>query len=697
MSDLALAFSPLLPWPALIALGVVGFAALIYGAARGQRGAALRALALALLLSALADPSLVREKRDPQKSVVAVVVDKSESQSFGARTAQAEDARKALEAALARFPDMETRFVSATNDAGGNDGTKLFGALTEALKDVPPERIGAAILVTDGVVHDIPAKAEALGFRAPLHALVTGREKERDRRIELVEAPRFGIVGKDQTIRARIVDTGGDGARAPISVHRDGELLPTFSPVPGDIVNIPVRIEHGGPNIVELEIPPAPGELTLADNKAVVTIEGVRDRLKVLLVSGEPHPGERSWRNLLRADANVELVHFTILRPPEKLDITPASELSLIAFPTADLFGRKINEFDLIIFDRYSNQTLLPSIYFENIARYVANGGAFLAAVGPDYASLRGLYYSPLENILPARPEGALYEQAFKARVSKDGEKHPVTRGLAGAKAEPPNWGEWFRQVDANVLKGNSIMSGARDKPLLVLAHEGKGRVALLLSDQIWLWARGFDGGGPHVDLTRRLAHWLMKEPDLEEEALRADARGRDVTVERQTLKDESAPVMATAPSGAREEIALTQSEPGLWRARFDAKETGLWRFESDGLTALVNVGPPNPREFREVASTTEKLRPLAEATGGTVRRLSQGASDAVTMPRVVEMRDANRYGGADWIGIRQTGASTLVGVEVAPLGLGLWAMLALLGAVVAAWAWEGRRHSDRS
>jgi len=691
VTNLTFAFSPLLPWPVLAAFAIIGALALIVAAAKSLRGTGLRALALALVLAALTDPSLVREKRDPQKTVVAVVIDKSESQNFGARAAQTEEARKALDAALAKFDDVETRVTTATNDAGGNDGTKLFGALSEALKDVPPDRVGAAILVTDGVIHDIPAKADTLGFKAPVHALITGREGERDRRIELVEAPRFGIVGKDQIIRARVIDTGGDGARAPISVRRDGEILPTFSPLPGDVVNIPVRIAHGGPNIVELEVPAVPGELTLVDNKAVVSIEGVRDRLKVLLVSGEPHPGERSWRNLLRADANVELVHFTILRPPEKLDITPASELSLIAFPTADLFGRKINEFDLIIFDRYSNQTLLPSVYFENIARFVENGGAFLAAVGPDYATLRGLYYSPLENILPARPDGALWEQAFRAHVSKDGEKHPVTRGLAGAKSEPPAWGEWFRQVDANVLKGNSIMSGARDKPLLVLSHEGKGRVALLLSDQIWLWARGYDGGGPNADLTRRLAHWLMKEPDLEEEALRASAHGREVTVERQTLKDEAAPVMATAPSGAREEIAVTHGEPGLWRARLDAKEMGLWRFESDGLVALVNVGPANPREFREVASTTEKLRPLADATGGATRRLSQ-SSDVVAMPRVVEMRDANHYGGADWIGVKQTGASTLVGVEIAPLGLGLWAMLALLGAIVAAWAWEGRR-----
>jgi hypothetical protein len=691
MTDLNITFSPLLPWPLLAALALIALVVLVLGAALGQRATILRAFGLALALAALTDPSLVREKRDPQKTVVAVVIDRSESQNFGARPAQTEEARKALENALAKFGDVETRFVAASNDASGNDGTKLFGALEQALKDVPPERVGGALLVTDGVVHDIPAKAEALGFHAPVHALITGREGERDRRIELVEAPRFGIVGKEQTVRARVVDTGGDGARAPITVRRDGEQLPTYSPVPGDIVNIPVKITHGGANIVELEVPPAPGEITLADNKAVLTIEGVRDRLKVLLVSGEPHPGERAWRNLLRADANVELVHFTILRPPEKLDVTPASELALIAFPTADLFGRKINEFDLIIFDRYSNQTLLPSVYFDNIARFVENGGAFLAAVGPDYASTQGLYYSPLESMLPARPDGSLYEQAFRARVSKDGEKHPVTRGLAGANASPPQWGQWFRQVDADVLKGNAILSGARDKPLLVLSHEGKGRVALLLSDQIWLWARGYDGGGPNADLTRRLAHWLMKEPDLEEEALRAEAHGRDVTIERQTLKDETAPVTATAPSGAQREVTLRQSAPGLWRTQFDATEMGLWRFESDGLTALVNVGPANPREFREVASTIEKLQPLAEATGGTVRRLSR-TTDAVTLPRLVEMTDANRYGGADWIAIRQTGASTLVGVEVAPLGLGLWAMLALLSFVVTAWAWEGKR-----
>ncbi|MBG0811629.1 hypothetical protein IY145_19955 [Methylosinus sp. H3A] len=693
MSELSLTFTPLLPWPALAVLAIAAALVALLSLHAGGRGAPLRLATLALVLLALTDPSLLREQREPLKTIVPIVLDRSESQSFGERMPQTDAAKAALETALQKLGDIEPRVIDAARPGGEADGTKLFQALEEGLKDVPRERIGAAIMVTDGIVHDIPANAAALGFKAPLHVLVTGHEGERDRRLELVEAPRFGIVGKDQTIRARVVDSNLGGAEpVVIETRRDGVALAPIVARAGEIVDIPVRVEHGGSNVVELEVETLPGELTAVNNKAVVTIEGVRDKLKVLLVSGEPHPGERSWRNLLRSDANVDLVHFTILRPPEKLDGTPPNELSLIAFPTADLFGRKINEFDLIVFDRYSNQTILPSVYFDNILRYVDNGGAFLVATGPDFATVQGLYYSPLESIIPARPDGSLYERAFRARVSKEGEKHPVTRGLEGAKSDPPAWGEWFRQVDTDVVKGNSILTGANDKPLLVLSREGKGRVAALLTDQIWLWARGYEGGGPHVDLMRRLAHWLMKEPDLEEEALRASAHGHDIAIERQSLKEAPAPVTMTTPSGATSPIALAPAEPGLSRAHHTAKETGLYRFQSGELTALVNVGAENPREFREVVSTTEKLRPLAEATGGTVRRLAKDASGAIVMPRIVEMREASVFGGADYIGVKRTGASSLKGVEVAPLAMGLWGLAALLGAIVLAWGWEGRR-----
>ncbi|HTO79440.1 MAG TPA: hypothetical protein VMJ31_06670 [Methylocystis sp.] len=689
MTDLSLVFSPLVPWPALALLGLLAAALLAFSLYKRQRRALWRALALALFFAALANPTLLEEEREKEKSVVAVVLDMSESQTLGARMKQVEAARRELETALARFPDLEPRFVTVGTEA---EGTKLFAGLAQALADTPPERVGGAILVTDGLVHDIPAKPEALGFKAPLHALITGRDGERDRRLDLVETPHFGVVGKEVVMRVRVVDSPAQAGAAEVVVKRDGGVIARRRARLGEIVDIPVAIEHGGPNVVELETPPIEGELTEVDNRGVVVVEGVRDRLKVLLVSGEPHQGERSWRNLLRADANVELVHFTILRPPDKLTGASPSELSLIAFPTADLFGRRIKDFDLIIFDRYSSQTLLPSLYFENIANYVEGGGAFLAMVDGDYATLRGLYYSPLTSILPARPDGEVYEQAFRAHVAKDGERHPVTRGLEGARSTPPAWGQWFRQIDATLVKGQALLSGANDKPLLVLSREGKGRVAMLLTDQLWLWARGYDGGGPHVDLTRRLAHWLLKEPELEEESLRATTAGRDILVERQSLKEAPEPLVATTPSGEKSEIAWAPKEPGLYRADVHNAQMGLYRFESGDLTALANVGPQNPREFREVASTEEKLRPLAEATGGTVRRLAPGGGEGVALPRLVEMRESSLYGGADWIGVKHGAATALKGVRSTPLALGLSALCALLGAAILVWTFEGRR-----
>ena len=119
-----------------------------------------------------------------------------------------------------------------------------------------------------------------------------------------------------------------------------------------------------------------------------------------------------------------------ILRPPEKQDGTPINELSLIAFPTRELFQQKINEFQLIIFDRYARQGVLPIIYFDNIAKYVRDGGAVLVAAGPDYASPTSLWRTPLDSVLPAEPTGNMTEQTFRAQLTMLGKRHPVTREL---------------------------------------------------------------------------------------------------------------------------------------------------------------------------------------------------------------------------------------------------------------------------
>jgi hypothetical protein len=692
MSFLSISFSPLIPDYALWAAGaVVALLAVLALLSRGPV-AILRAVALGLILLALANPALVQEEREKVKDIVAVVLDRSTSQTLGDRSAMTDQVRAELERRFGSLTDVEARYMEA-DDGAGDDGTRLFAALSNGLADVPPDRLAGVIFVTDGVVHDIPPTVEGLGFRAPLHALITGRPDERDRQIKLLEAPRFGIVGKDQTIRAQVMERGGTGS-ALVTVRRDGQIL-TRQQVRADTsFSVQVGIEHGGTNVVELEVEGLPNELTQANNRAVVPIEGIREKLRVLLVSGEPHAGERTWRNLLKSDANVDLVHFTILRPPEKQDGTPINELSLIAFPTRELFQQKIKEFDLIIFDRYANQSILPSSYFENIVRYVREGGAILVAAGPEFASYGSLAQTRLSPIIPGTPNGSIVEEPYKARITDTGERHPVTRDLPGSEVQPPAWGEWLRIIGSEVQSGATLMSGASDLPLLVLRREEKGRVALLLSDHAWLWARGYQDGGPHLDLLRRLAHWLMKEPALEEEALRASASGRDIRIERQTMQETAEPVTLLTPSGTESSIPLNETRPGLFTAEVPSRELGLHTVRSGDLIAFVSIGPANPRELMDVFSNTEALQPIAEATGGSVRRVATQGDQGIAVPRLLAVHSGSRYSGGDWIGIKPSDSAIVRGVSVFPLALGFLGLVLLVGATLAAWMLEGRRRA---
>jgi hypothetical protein len=687
--NFGVAFAPLVSaqilWTVAAAAGIL---ALLLFASR-SRGAAIRTLALALIVLALANPSLTREDREPLSSVAVVVVDKSPSQNFGDRTAQTEAARAAVVERLSHIPGLEVRIVDGGQSDGETDGTRLFTALGSTLADVPSDRVAGVIMITDGRVHDVPADAGALGFAAPLHALITGNKDERDRRVALIAAPRFGIVGQPQAVTYRVEDQGGGEKTAQVTVRRDGDVVETRIVIVGAPQTVDIPIPHGGPNIVEIEAAPLPRELTQVNNRAVVTIDGVRDKLRVLLVSGEPHAGERTWRNLLKSDASVDLVHFTILRPPEKQDGTPINELSLIAFPTRELFQQKIGEFQLIIFDRYARQGVLPIIYFDNITRYVHDGGAVLVAAGPDYASPTSIWRTPLDAILPAEPSGNVTEQAFRPSLTELGQRHPVTRGLDGSETSPPKWSQWFRVVDTRNANGTTVMQGPDQKPLLVLSREGEGRVALLLSDHIWLWARGFEGGGPHLDLLRRLSHWLMKEPDLEEESLRLNVSGHDLVVRRQTMADQVAEVTLTSPSGATRALVLSAAEPGVWESSVAANELGLWRATDGKLNALVNIGPANPREFAEVTSTTEVLAPLASATGGDSRRLDNGSG--LSVPRIIPVRSGDTYKGDDWIGLKIRDVSVVRGIGVLPVFAGLIGLLLLIGSLAGTWAREGR------
>ena len=687
--------APLLPWPVVWALLALALLAVALAAWRGLGGWWLRGLAgLALLLAAL-NPSLEEEERDPLTDIVVAVVDESASQRLSDRAEQSADALAALEAEVAARENTELRVVrvgDATAEQGEDAGSLVMGALAQALAEEPPGRIAGAVLITDGRVHDLPA---APAMPAPLHVLLTGHEGDWDRRLIVRNAPAFGILGEELSLTVRVEDQGeAPGTESvPLTISVDGGEPLLFDVPVGEDLDLPLTLPHGGMNVLSFETPTAEGELTDRNNAAVVQINGVRDRLRVLLVSGEPHPGERTWRNLLKADAAVDLVHFTILRPPEKQDGVPVEELSLIAFPTRELFVEKIEEFDLIIFDRYRRQGILPNEYLQNVADYVARGGAVLVAGGPEYAGAESVYRSPLGAILPGAPTARVIEEGFTPRLSALGERHPVTEGLEEFAPRPaaedgtPGWGRWFRDIDVTPTPdAQAVMEGPDGRPLLLLGRVGEGRAALLASDHAWLWDRGFEGGGPQGELLRRLAHWLMQEPELEEEALWVEPQGQTMRIVRRTLAEAVPEAVVTGPDGAETTLTLAEVSPGRFEAVWEAPEIGLYRVRNGEEETVIALGPAAPREFEETVATGDVLAPAVEATQGGVARIEDGT------PRLREVREGRPAAGRGWIGITPREAFVTTDISIRAL-LPAWAFLLLASLLVlGAWLREGRR-----
>ncbi len=684
-----LIFDPLLGWPPVWVLAALAVAALALAFWRGLAGAWLRALTAAAVLLALANPSLQEEERADLSDIVIVVVDDSASQRIADRPDQTAGALARVETAIAALPNTEARVIRV-GDGEGDSGTLLMAGLAEAMAEVPRARLAGAILISDGQVHDAELVPD---LPAPLHLLLTGHETDWDRRLIVRNAPAFAILGEPVTLTLRIEDRGRVPAdvsgAAELSISIDGDEPRRFRVPVGEDLDLPVSLPHGGINVLQFTVRTEDGELTDRNNTAVVQINGVRDRLRVLLVSGEPHAGERVWRNLLKSDASVDLVHFTILRPPDKQDGVPVSELSLIAFPTRELFVDKIEEFDLIIFDRYRRRGILPTSYLENVRDYVRRGGAVLVAAGPEFGSADSLWRSPLAEIIPVSPTSRVIEEGFRPELTETGQKHPVTEGLDRLAPEG-GWGRWFRLLDLNPTAGHVVMEGD-GRPLLVLDRVGEGRIAMLGSDHAWLWGRGYEGGGPQLELLRRLAHWMMKEPDLEEETLSATATGQRMTVTRRTLGEAPGMLGITGPDGGEIGLEMQEVSPGRWQTVWDAPDMGLYRLAEGEHSAVIALGPAAPREFEQTIASGDALAAPVAATRGGVLRIEDGE------PAIRRVGEGRVAAGRGWIGITPRGAYLTVDLRVAPLLPPPGFLLLIAALALAAWLREGRRSGRRA
>ncbi|MEM6535452.1 MAG: hypothetical protein AAF613_07415 [Pseudomonadota bacterium] len=672
-----LAFDPLISWPLFIMLGAGSLIMLLVYALMRGRAWFSRLLALALVMGALSNPAFVREDREPLPSVAALVLDRSDSMDFGERRVISSDVYEALRSQLEADPAIDLRLAEIETS---NGGTQLIGALEGLMADVPRDRVAGTILITDGQVHDIPPDLGRLRQLGPIHSLITGDPDARDRRVTLVDAPDFGIVGERTDFIVRVDEP--DGGLVALRYSVNGAREETIRVEAGEDTPVSIEVERRGDNIVVFETPAGRQELTLANNRTAASFSGVRDGLRVLLVTGRPNSAGRVWRDLLKSDPSVDLVHFTILRPPYKQDVTPLEEMALIAFPTQELFEEKLESFDLIIFDQYERRGVITMAYLADVARYVEDGGALLIVAGEDFAGPASLARTPLAGVLPALPTGRVVDRDIRPELSSEGRRHTITEVL-----EDREWGRWLRHIQAEAETGDVLLTTSAGAPLLAVDRVGDGRVGQLLSDQIWLWARGYDGGGPFSELMRRLVHWLMKEPELDERQLQLVAQGDTVQAQLRTLADQAAPLFIETPDGAFLEPQWRRDGPGRYSAEVSVDQLGLYRARSGGLEAVVLNGPANPLELSALEATEEVLAPVSAATGGGTYAVTAAAD-------IPDLRTVSRRGnaaGSGWMGLRERGAYAVRNASSVPLLPGLLAAGLILLVLIWSWRREGR------
>lgn len=684
--------TPLLPVFWLAILTMLGLIVVCFSLWQKKRGTVFRGFLLLGLLVVLANFSIVSETRNYLNDIALVIIDQTHSQKINDRVEQATKAARDIIDKLGTFQTIDVKTItvrsSVTSLSENESGTQLFDARDKALKAYPPGQIAATIMITDGQVHDAPQNTPSdINTAGPIHVLLTGSDGEVDRVMNIENPPLYGIVGKTVSIPVKVTDQGvkNRAGVAIVTLSLDGKVVQQAAVTVGKKSVFEVIIPHGGQNFIEIETEALNGELSQKNNKALIRVNGIRDRLKVLLVSGEPHMGERGWRNILKSDPSVDLVHFTILRPPEKQDGTPINELSLIPFPIAELFEDKLSEFDLIIFDRYRRRGVLAPSYLKNIVTYVEEGGALLAAAGPSFATALSLYRTPLSAILPARPTGEVLTQGFMPSLSAHGLRHPVTKKLE-TKANQGNWGRWFRMIDADPTTGNTLMEGPKNRPLLVLKRQKEGRVAQLLSDQAWLWGRGFEGGGPQAELLRRTAHWLMREPELEEEQLVGEVKGEQLKITRKSLEDSNTPITLTTPDGQDQIVELNETGPGKQEGSTTLSQIGVYKISDNRSSTMVAVGPLNSIETQDIRSTSDKVSHVVSATGGGIRRIA--TSQKIDFKRTHPSSDQS---SSFWLGLRNNKNYEITGytkTSLFPASLGIFM---LLGFLCLAWWKEGR------
>ena len=527
----------------------------------------LRAGAVVACLVLVFEPAVELQDVTREANHVVVLVDESGSMALsdeGGGPTRAQRAAELVRRSGATFAEWNRRhrvsfasfsqgLVARSEEAlsqplsPGGDATRLRDALGDIARRTQGSDLAGIVIVSDGVAtgafaggaEDGDSQRFLGGLEAPVHTVWAGRPGLRDRAIAGLGADEFAFARTVVKIGVRVRSSGFEKRSIPVTLTQAGKLVATGQvTVGGDTPEAHVEIAFSparvGKFVYEVSVPEAPEEHVTENNRRAFVLRVIRDKVRVLQVAGRPSWDERWVRSFLEADPNVDLVSFFILRTPEDLQPVPSSEMSLIPFPTEELFEDELGSFDVILLQNFEYGPYGIAPYLDNIRRFVAEGGS-LAMIGGDLSFSSGGYWgTPVGQILPVllspRSVGddqLISTEMFSPRLTDEGAHHPVTQLDFDPRRSQALWDSLPRLEGMNLVEGAHpdatvlAVHPRLKKPLLAVGEHLEGRTLALTTDSLWRW--GFVAAGePGHDaaafstLWRNMLRWLIRDPDLE-------------------------------------------------------------------------------------------------------------------------------------------------------------------------------------
>ncbi len=485
----------------------------------------------------------------------------------------------------------------------------------------------------------------------PIFTIPMGNPDDyRDILIKEIKSPSFAFRGREVLIDVTFKSYGYKGNRLPVILREGGKIISTKSlhikesPFEDKLTFsfIPERI---GIHNLNISISPQSGEAVKSNNESNIILRVLRDKIRILMVSGSPSMNYRFMRMALKNDPSIELLSFIILRTPSDILNVPLQEQSLIPFPVDTLFAKELRNFDILIFDNLPAHLYIHPSYFRYVREFVRDGGGFAMIGGPNLMDGGRYFGSPVEEIIPVRPtnrrDDYRRDKPFRVRLNRKMRSHPLIQLSPDENENLRIWEDTVSLDGINILNSKDsgfVLLESDDElshPILILGENAKGRSLVIGTDYFWKWYMGMvengKGNWAYLRFIDRMVRWLTRDPRLEPfEVILPDGEGEiGKKVEfRIKVKKDFIPTHLTEkifpsvfnPDGKKIGLEVKKiAESGEYICSFLPEEGGLYRLkvdmESQGVEEFIKI--LKPMELQDPSPKHEFLRFLSNLSGG--------------------------------------------------------------------------------